>query len=58
MILPDRAAEVMGDLRRLAASPTPEGAAQLLEDWEERQQMYNATQTAWNPTPMEGTPHA
>lgn len=58
MILPDRAAEVMGDLRRLAASPSLEGAARLLEEWEERQQMYNATQIAWNPTPMEGTPRA
>jgi hypothetical protein len=50
VILPDRTAEVMGDLRRLAASPSLEGAAQLLEEWEERQQMYNATQIAWTPS--------
>lgn len=55
MILPDRAAEVMSDLRRLAASPSLEGAAQLLEEWEERQQMYN-NPSGWSRTLTKGSP--
>lgn len=58
MILPDRAAEVLGDLRRLAASPSLEAAAQLLEDWAEREELYNTTESGWIRTPTEGTVHA
>lgn len=45
----------MSDLRRLAASPSLEGAAQLLEEWEERQQMYN-NPSGWSRTLTKGSP--
>lgn len=57
MILPDRVTEVREGLRRLAVHPTIEGADQLLEEWEERQQMYNDP-SGWSRTPKEGTSRA
>lgn len=57
MILPDRVAEILTDLRHLMVNPSPEAAAQLLEDWDERQQMYNDP-SGWSRKPTEGHAHA
>jgi hypothetical protein len=55
VILPDRVAETIEGLRHLAVHPTIEGAAQLLEEWDERQQMYN-NPSGWSRTLTEGSP--
>jgi hypothetical protein len=55
VILPDRVAETIEGLRHLAVHPTLEGAAQLLEEWDERQQMYN-NPSGWSRTLTEGSP--
>lgn len=54
MILPDRVAEAIEDLRHLAVHPSLEAAAQLLEDWDERQQMYH-NPSGWSRTLVEGS---
>lgn len=48
MILPDPAVEVLADLHRLAVHPSLEDAQQVLEDWDERKQLYNATESGWS----------
>jgi hypothetical protein len=55
VIIPDRVAEVREGLRHLAVNPTLEGAQQLLDDWNERQQMYDNTESGWSPTPTKGS---
>lgn len=52
MIFPDRVVEAIQGLHRLAADPSLEGATQLLEEWGERQQMYNTTESGWSRTPL------
>lgn len=47
MIIPDRVAATIEGLRHLADHPSPEGAQRLIEDWGERQQMYDGTSTGW-----------
>jgi hypothetical protein len=58
LIIPDRLAEIQEDLRRLAVDPTSEGIQQVLEDWDERQQMYDNTTTGWSRASSQGDTHA
>jgi hypothetical protein len=54
VIIPDRVAETIDGLRHLAVHPSPEHAQRLIDDWTERQQMYDTTTTGWSRSPREG----
>lgn len=47
MIPPDRVAEILQGLRYLASHPSLEQAQQLLDEWTEDDQIYDATASGW-----------